>query len=337
MGGDDDVDDAARRAACRQMSEDELLALEAILDNAQLQLQTPREGEASSSRVTLSVSPVLPRAMNIIVRSHVFEAAAEIPEDVQEAAATALETVELTSDDPGSKEMRSSTTHDCGPEQGRSSGRGRGRSRGRGREVGRGRGAEKPQDRGKNEGRAAAVAPDRDSKTPSMRPPPLSAKPQIHSSVRTTTLHEISYLPPIKVHIRLPPSYPLDEAPKVAFIESSWLPQLHRTASGNGTAAGSTARMMAARAAAASSAARSRSRIVAWLKAQLEREWDGLRAEVLYSWFEYLRQGWWEKEADPKKPFFEGDTLYFEEYGECHSLLPSSLLLSHCSRCSAMW
>ncbi|MCO5612565.1 hypothetical protein L7F22_066833 [Adiantum nelumboides] len=72
--------------------------------------------------------------------------------------------------------------------------------------------------------------------------------------------------------------------------------------------------MMAARAAAASSAARSRSRIVAWLKAQLEREWEGLRAEVLYSWFEYLRQSWWEEEADPKKPFFEGETLCFEEY-----------------------
>ncbi|CAO1614064.1 unnamed protein product [Sympodiomycopsis kandeliae] len=79
---------------------------------------------------------------------------------------------------------------------------------------------------------------------------------------------QVSHLPPLFLRVSLPPAYPLRAPPKILHMTSPWLP---RTSSSQHTAA------------------------TEWITERLMQQWDEVKGEILWSWGEWLREGWVEE------------------------------------------
>lgn len=88
-------------------------------------------------------------------------------------------------------------------------------------------------------------------------PPPVEVSSE--PVIETLTL---SHLPPITLVLQLPPLYPLHQPPRLDSLRASWLTRAQAL----------------------------------WLDAQLRRQWEDSRAEVLYTWSEWLLTGLWDQD-----------------------------------------
>ncbi|KAK0555947.1 hypothetical protein OC846_001499 [Tilletia horrida] len=82
------------------------------------------------------------------------------------------------------------------------------------------------------------------------------------SSSSQAQLIEVQHLPPLLLQLSLPPTYPLSAEPNVEVLQSPWL---NLPANQD------------------------------WLRHRLSQMWDESRAEVLYLWADWIREGMWDE------------------------------------------
>lgn len=107
------------------------------------------------------------------------------------------------------------------------------------------------------------------------------------SITSVTKLQGLTYLPPLKVLIHLPKDYPAYSPPKIVHIQSEYL----------NTETESKATMKRAEAT-AMMAASWRSEVVSWFKEALVEQWKDFEGEILYTWYEFLRESIWQEISD---------------------------------------
>ncbi|KAK0526770.1 hypothetical protein OC835_005175 [Tilletia horrida] len=104
-------------------------------------------------------------------------------------------------------------------------------------------------------------------------PPPeaSSSRAAEEGSAPASTTLELQHLPPLTLRLSLPPTYPLDEPPQIDSLEAAWLQ------------------------APSSSARTAPSSQAEWVRRRLREQWEESRAEVLWSWAEWVREGLWDE------------------------------------------
>lgn len=113
--------------------------------------------------------------------------------------------------------------------------------------------------------------------------------PEKGQRMEVTTLPGIGHLPTLRLLLRLPRGYPYHSAPTIVDIDGDLFGTDGITLSGLSDSA------HRAKAAASSRAAASRAVLVRWLKEVLLQQWQAFRGEILYTWYEHLKEGLWQE------------------------------------------
>lgn len=87
----------------------------------------------------------------------------------------------------------------------------------------------------------------------------------------------LAHLPPLTLAVSLPPGYPMEEPPVIQRLAAPWLSRGSAFGDGDDHAA--------------------------WLSSRLAEMWDDIRGEVLWTWGEWLREGWAEEALGGNGPF----------------------------------
>ncbi|UZJ51940.1 hypothetical protein CBS101457_001260 [Exobasidium rhododendri] len=126
--------------------------------------------------------------------------------------------------------------------------------------------------------------------------------------VEDILLEGITFLPPLRLLIRLPADYPTYSAPEILQIAGE-----HVSATSINVRS-SSKRSRKAQSAASSAAASLRATLIQWLRQALMQLWSS--EEVLFTWHDYLKESLWQDISTMKKcPFVASPgTLIFEEY-----------------------
>jgi hypothetical protein len=136
---------------------------------------------------------------------------------------------------------------------------------------------------------------------------------EIKCRTETTKLDGICHLPPIRLLIRLPKGYPTHSAPIIAQIVGEMFRPSHRDCQS------SFAIEQPAKAGACSIIESWHSKVAEWLREALLKQWQDFQGEILYTWYEYLKESLWQEllgsGSSSDCPLFSGNsaTLTFEE------------------------
>lgn len=137
---------------------------------------------------------------------------------------------------------------------------------------------------------------------------------KVKTRVEKTMLEGICHLPPINVLLGLPSGYPSHSAPMIGEISSDLFP----LAGQNRTIAAPYYRQGKATVSSFSSCWQVKN--VDWLRLALLRQWQDFQSEILFTWYEYLKEILWEDALDSSSstdcPFAQGSpaVLIFDEY-----------------------
>lgn len=123
---------------------------------------------------------------------------------------------------------------------------------------------------------------------------------------QSTSLSSISFLPPIKLLIELPGGYPEHQPPRIILLDAPFLVPISNLAHTH-----SQERVTVVY----SYAAVRRSSVSAFLRDYLLQQYNEIKGEVLYTWYETLKETLWTDIVDHRipSPFSCDDGLVFDE------------------------
>ncbi|CAD7066264.1 unnamed protein product [Tilletia caries] len=99
---------------------------------------------------------------------------------------------------------------------------------------------------------------------------PPAAGPSSASHQHQPLQLQLQHLPPLTLTLSLPPTYPLAAPPTIESLEAPWLPSSSSSDAPSSTSA-------------------------TWIRARLAQMWEESRAEVLWLWADWVREGLWEE------------------------------------------
>lgn len=126
-----------------------------------------------------------------------------------------------------------------------------------------------------------------------------------------TILENVSHLPTIRALVRLPNGYPDKEPPRIAYLASDFI---GRISVQHDRIASTEWQKRTAFSFASTQAAMCRANIVKHLKSSLLNAWDEMPGEVLYSWYEMLRESLWSDDDSILAEETDKDGIVLHEY-----------------------
>ncbi|KAE8196306.1 hypothetical protein A4X06_0g2362 [Tilletia controversa] len=99
---------------------------------------------------------------------------------------------------------------------------------------------------------------------------PPAAGPSRASHQHQSLQLQLQHLPPLTLTLSLPPTYPLAAPPTIDSLEAPWLPSPSSSDAPSSTSA-------------------------TWIRARLAQMWEESRAEVLWLWADWVREGLWQE------------------------------------------
>lgn len=130
-------------------------------------------------------------------------------------------------------------------------------------------------------------------------------------TVEETVLENIMHLPPIRALVKLPLGYPDKEPPRIAYLASDFIGRV--SVQGAQTTPTQSQRRSAF-SVASTQAAMSRANVINHLKTALLHAWEEMPGEVLYFWYEMLRESLWSGDDSIAKDISHNDGILLHEY-----------------------
>lgn len=135
---------------------------------------------------------------------------------------------------------------------------------------------------------------------------------EIKCRTEITKLDDVCHLPPIRLLIRLPRGYPIHAAPIIAQIVSDTF------SSGQLDHQYMLAEDQLARVKASALAEAWQARVAGWMREALVKQWQNFQGEILYTWYEYLKESLWDDLLKGGSvsacPLLSGTTLTLDEF-----------------------
>lgn len=158
--------------------------------------------------------------------------------------------------------------------------------------------------------RAEGKKVERESLSSNNRSPNNKSQDWIET-IEETVLENILHLPPVRALVKLPNGYPDKEPPRIAYISSDFIGKV--SVQGDQVAFIQPQRRSIF-SIASTQAAMSRANMIKQLKTSLLNAWEEMSGEVLYYWYEMLRESLWGGEDSILKDELHKNDILLHEY-----------------------